>query len=96
MASMNRKQRAESYLKRIKGSSNKEQEYKKILDEINGLVWSESQKPLSKEERLAIVDEIENLFNQQTIQKSEGLVVNASDNSGVIDIIGALKRGVKG
>lgn len=95
MTPMNKKQRAESYLKLIRDSSNKELEYKKILNEINGLVWAETQQPLSKEERLAIVEEIDNLF-QQEIQKSNVLVTNASDNSGVIDIIGALKRGVKG
>lgn len=95
MTPMNKKQRAESYLKLIRDSSNKELVYKKILNEINGLVWSETRQPLSKEERLAIIEEIDNLF-QQEIQKSKALVTNASDNSGVIDIIGALKRGVKG
>lgn len=95
MASMNSTQRAASYLKRIIESSNKDLEFKRILDDINSLVWTESKRPLSKAEKLAIIEEIERLFHEQPILENKRYYTNASDNSGAIDIIGALKRGVK-
>lgn len=97
MASMTRRQRAEHYLKLLLESRNQQTTFQEILNELNGLVYAKTNEPLSKQDKIAIIEDLETIFQElpQTRNKSWEYSTNASDNSGVIDIIGALKRGVK-
>ena len=99
MASMTRKERAESYLKRILTATNREAESTKILEELNGLIYSSNNEPLSEQDKLLIIEVIEELHTNPLVEKSKSLeqiqIAEASDNSGVLDIIEALRRGVK-
>lgn len=95
MASMNRSQRAKYYLEIIRAANNPIVEARKILAEIETLVWESTNKPLTKQEKLEIIAELESLAFP-TLRKSEGLVTEASDNSGILEVISLLKRGVNG
>ncbi|MDA3875097.1 MAG: hypothetical protein PF795_14205 [Kiritimatiellae bacterium] len=93
MASMNNNQRAEYYAKRLKESENLEQTRLEILREINSLQWKATEKPLTREERLEIVRLLEEkLFGPTKF----GKLVEAADNSGILDVIDNLKNNVKG
>jgi hypothetical protein len=59
MASVTTKERAQHYLDRIKESSNPKTELASILSEINNLIFSKSKIPLSKVDKLEIIDELE-------------------------------------
>jgi hypothetical protein len=91
------KELAASYAKRILEATNKQQEGLKVLAEINDLVWTNTQKPLTKEEKQSIVDDIASLISP-IIRKSEvfdRVITEASDNSGILDVISMMKRGAK-
>jgi len=96
MASMNKKERAEHYLRRLNSAKNKRAEAQQILEELNSLVWANSQQPLKKSDRLEIIEELEKAFyNRRKISNESLDSTTASDNSGIIDVISALKRGTK-
>jgi len=90
---MNKQQRAAHYLARIRETRNSPDEVERILSELNSLVWTESQKPLTKQDKLAIIEEIRSQAFPLT--KSWEVIVEASDNSGILDVISALKKGAK-
>ena len=82
-------------------SDNPQDEIKKIIDEINSLQWTASKEPLSKSEKLSIVDELKTLIESKPafkfITKSSevlGFEINASDNSGTLDIIDTITKGI--
>jgi hypothetical protein len=93
MASMNKSQRAAHYLDLLRKTKNPIEEAKGILAEIETLVWSNTNQRLTKQEKLEIIEELESLAFP-TLRKSER-IVEASDNSGILDVISLLKRGVK-
>lgn len=105
MASMNNKERALHYAERLKKATDKRTESKEIINEINTLYWISNNQPLSKEEKLSLIRDIEELIrqrgrvSQERYRKGEsieeGFVVNASDNSELIDLIAAMKGSVK-
>lgn len=105
MASMNNKERAIHYVERLKKATDKRKESKEIVNEINTLYWVSNNQPLSKEDKLSLIREIEELIkqkgrvSQEHYRKGEaieeGFVVNASDNSELIDLIAAMKGSVK-
>lgn len=104
---MNRNQRAQHYFERLISASNPKAELQRIFDDLNSLVYSSSQKPISKEEKLLIIKELEELIKGSTTRIDEhfGLgresfehleksAPTASDNSDVLDLISAMKRKV--
>lgn len=93
MASMNKSQRAAHYLERIRKAKSPLEEAKGILAEIETLVWSNTNQRLTKQEKLEIIEELESLAFP-TLRKSDR-ITEASDNSGILDVISLLKRGVK-
>lgn len=109
MAEMNNKQRASLYAERLMKASNKQAEAENIVNEINQLYWVKNSNPLTKDEKLALIKDIEELISKKSKvsqehykEKREGLesleegfVVNASDNSDLIDLIVAMKGRVK-
>ena len=95
MASMSRHERALSYAKRLKAASDYSEEAKKILNEINGLVWSKDSKSLSLTEKQAILDEIKKIIELGEKTDSGKIIVEAADNSGILDVIDMLKNNVK-
>jgi len=109
MAEMNNKQRALHYYERLLRAKNKNVESKIIAEEINQLYWTRNNNPLTKEEKITLIKDIENLIKggskparDHYIGKSRGLEnlderfsVNASDNSDLIDLIAAMKGSVK-
>lgn len=101
MASMNRQERAQSYYNRLLNATNLQDEIKKIIGEINTLQWTETKKPLTKSEKLLIVDELKALIESKTAFESmtesseeRGFEINASDNSGTLDIIDTITKGI--
>ncbi|MEZ8193185.1 hypothetical protein [Vibrio sp. 1F279] len=98
MASMTRQERAKHYLKRLLNSRNKSLELEAILTELNGLVYTKTNEPLSRQEKLLILEELERLAsNDDSILESVGtehFKVNASDNSNILDVISAMKKRV--
>lgn len=109
MAEMNNKQRALHYYERLLRATNKSLESKIIADEINQLYWTRNNNPLTKEEKVALIRDIENLIKggskparEHYIEERGGLEnldnnfsVNASDNSDLIDLIAAMKGSIK-
>lgn len=76
---------------------------REILAHVNTLVWKrpgQPDLPLTRQEKNRIIEEI---FDDRTFIKSvPGLEsdrvygsINEADNSGILDVISALKRGVK-
>lgn len=93
MASMNSRERARLYLERLKKATNKNVEAKRIIDEINGLFWTKNQKKLSVQEKLELIAILEDLALHG--EKQDGrVIVEASDNSDILEVIRLLKRGV--
>ncbi|EAB8016891.1 hypothetical protein GSA70_003451 [Salmonella enterica] len=109
MAEMNNKQRALHYYERLLRATNKNLESKIIAEEINQLYWTRNNNPLTKEEKIALIRDIEKLIKEggkpareNYIEKRGGLEnldeyfsVNASDNSDLIDLIAAMRGSVK-
>ncbi|WP_102313315.1 hypothetical protein BCV29_17995 [Vibrio cyclitrophicus] len=103
MASMNRTERAKSYLDRLLASSNPKAELEKIIRDIDSLVYASSKKPLDEAEKIRIIEELERLIKQipypiseshsqpglEHLKKSD---TTASDNSDILDVISAMKR----
>ena len=88
MASMNRQERALSYAKRLKEAFDIRAEARKILDEVDRLVWTESNNPLPIDEKIAIIKETRRIFSTGLLREKLGdEIIKASDNSGVIDVI---------
>jgi len=107
MASMNNQQRAQQYLERLLKASNPKSELEKILEDLNGLVFNSNKEPIDSATKRAILEELERLAKQKValedinesrnfgyIEKSKGLVTNASDNSDILDVISAMKKRV--
>ena len=74
----------------------------KISAHVNTLVWTASRQPLSEAEKTKILEEIfdniafrKSFPNLESIDKIHGSV-NEADNSHILDVISALKRGAKG
>ena len=85
---MNRQERALSYAKRLKEAFDIREEAQKILNEVDSLVWSESRKSLSLEEKIAIIQETRRIFSTGILREKLGDdLIKAGDNSGVIDVI---------
>ncbi len=92
---MNNKERARNYLERLKNAKDVRAEAQKIANEIEGLVWSKDQKKLTKAEKFQILNELEQLAVHGEKDSRGYVIVEASDNSGVLDVINALKNGIK-
>ena len=94
MASMNNEERARHYFQRLKKAHDQIAEARKIIDEINGLVWSKTQEKLTKQEKLDLIREIEKIISHGEAREDKFLL-ESSDNSNILEVIKALKRGVK-
>lgn len=96
MASMNNDERAKLYLQKLKNSSNPRLEIQNIVREINSLTWTNTKKPLTLAEKLVLVDKLEaqakSLIQEQKHFDSSESIHLASDNSGVLDAIGEIKK----
>lgn len=108
MSKMNRNDRILYYYKRLLNASNKKAEAESIAQEINRLYWTRNNEPLTKEEKLHLISEIERLYKNSSIitestrsgnEKFENYSgrphSTASDNSGIIDLIAAMKGEIK-
>lgn len=101
MASMNRSERAKHYLERLLTARNVAVELELIVNEINNLVYTKSREPLSKEDKLLIIEELERLVRDSPYRIDENTGVEhfqksttASDNSDILDVISAMKKKV--
>lgn len=84
MARMSREERAKEYLQRLKNNPT-DLEARKIVVDLNSLVYAESKKPLSKEEKLAIV-------NEMLKQASFGLILEHADNQEILSLISLVNQ----
>ncbi|MEZ8577978.1 hypothetical protein AB6C82_24515 [Vibrio splendidus] len=99
---MSRAERAQHYFERLASASNPKVELQRIFDDLNGLVYSKSNDPISNAEKLRIIEELERLIKGSTtriderfgIEHFEKSAPTASDNSDVLDLISAMKRKV--
>lgn len=101
MARMTREERASSYLNRLINSKNPKLELEAILTELNSLINAQTKKPLTTEEKLLIIEELERQAKSSGIlRKGMGLesrdkferTITASDNSDILEVISAMKR----
>lgn len=99
--SMTHNQRAQHYFEQLLKSSNPKSELEKIQRDLDNLVFSNTGKPLDPSAKRLILEELERLLkrapsfesfdesrNYEYIQKG----ANASDNSGILDVISAMKK----
>jgi len=106
MAKMNNKERAALYYQRLLTAPNRQIESQRIMAEINQLYWTHNNNPLTRDEKQALIKEIEDLIKErgkskpahESIEKRGGLEnlderfsVNASNNDDLIDLIVAMK-----
>lgn len=92
---MTRHERALHYAQRLKSSRNIIEEAKKIKNELDGLVWSKNKTPLPLSEKLAILDEVKKIIIHGERSKDGYLLIEAGDNSGIIDIIDSIENQLK-
>lgn len=98
---MTHNQRAQHYFERLLKSSNPKSELEIIQRDLDNLVFSNTEKPLDSSAKRLILEELERLVkrtpsfesfsesrNYEYIQKG----ANASDNSGILDVISAMKK----
>lgn len=96
---MNNRQRVAYYLTLLKEARTPEIAKAKILADLNSLVSERTKRPFTEQEKRRILDELDDLyFSEQIIRKSVPGTehygsINESDNSGILDVISALKRG---
>lgn len=98
MASMSKQERALYYLNIIHNSANLDDATKEILTSLNSLSFTSTGVPLSKREKNQIIEELEQLLFPPKTKRwtpSNETITEASDNSGILDVISALKRGAK-
>ena len=95
MASMSRDVRALSYVKRLREAKDLNAEALRIKNEINGLVWSETQVPLPQAEKIALLEETKRLVRSGKKTDKGEIIVEAGDNSGIIDVIDSIEKEIK-
>jgi hypothetical protein len=104
MTSMSKKERAKQYHERLLKAPNPRAELEKIFADINNLVFAESNKPIDRETKIKILEELEQLVKptpslEKFIEfKSYDSVhkrTQASDNSDILDVITAMKGRAK-
>lgn len=104
MSRMTRTERIQYYRKILADSPSLDVAIDKILANVNTLQWVSTGKPFSKAEKIKLLEEV---FEDSDLRKSfpstesfEWIgrstgAVNEADNSHILDVISALKRGVK-
>jgi hypothetical protein len=80
---------ANQYLKQLRESTDKKSEVQKIVKSINDLIYSESKAPLSKEDKIKIVDLIRKSL-------SEGIIEKAGDNAEYLNLIDQILEDIGG
>ena len=95
MAGMSSRERALLYAKRLKESKNVNEEANKIFEEVNSLIWSKTEKPLQKEEKIKILEEVKSIIAEERKLQDGEIIVEAADNSALLDIIDLLKQKIK-
>ncbi|WP_354624509.1 hypothetical protein [Psychromonas sp. MME2] len=100
MASMTHQQRAQHYFERLLKAGNRKAELERILNDLNGLVFASTNKPLDKDTKNKILDELEKLvkstpafedIDESRIYTNVQKSTSASDNSEILDVISAMK-----
>jgi len=105
MAIMTSQEIALQYFKRLLKASNPKAELEKILNDINSLKFSDSDKPVDSATKIRVINELEKLVKKsprpstrsldgiRTFSESKGSA-QASDNSDILDVISAMKKKV--
>lgn len=101
MASMTRSERAVHYFKRLMSARNVRAELDNIFNDIESLVYTSNDQPLTKQEKILIIEELESLVRKSPYNISESASLeqfrnktSASDNSDILDVISAMKKRV--
>ena len=84
MASMSREERANDYLQKLKRNPTK-MEAREIAKSLNSLVFTKSNNPLSKEDKLAII-------NEMLEQATSGLILEHADNQEILSLISLVNQ----
>ena len=97
MASMSMTERAQHFLRILLTERNKPAAIDKIVSELNSLVITGTNQPLSHQEKLNILDELNRLATQQkniVLEnfREKGYTTNASNNDDILDVISAMKK----
>jgi len=100
MASMGSKERALEYFNRLLKAKNQKIELEKIYADLNKLVYTASKKPIDRNAKIGILEELEKLIQQapslEHFNKSATYdsiqEATASDNSDILDVISAMKK----
>ena len=92
---------AKQYFERLAKSSNPKVELTKIYSDLNSLIYTTSRKPIDRNTKLEILDELERLIRQvpslesikeSAVYDSIRRSTTASDNSDILDVISAMKK----
>lgn len=104
MTSMSQKERAQQYLERLAKATNPRAELSKIFADLDSLVFTISNKPIDRETKVKILEELEQLvkltpslesLNEFQTYDSLHKSTQASDNSDILDVISAMKKRLK-
>jgi hypothetical protein len=104
MASLSPKERAQQYLERLAKAPNPRAELNKIFADLDSLVFTISKKPIDRETKLNILEELEQLIkltpsleslNEFRTYDSVHKSTQASDNSDILEVISAMKKRVQ-
>lgn len=87
MASMSPKERALHYALRIKSTEDPSAEMAKIKSELNGLVYVQTKKHLSSEDKIQILKTTRSILAGGKRDVDGGMIVEAADNTSTLDII---------
>ncbi|HDS1059195.1 hypothetical protein [Pseudomonas putida] len=95
MASMGSKERALEYFKRLLKARDPKLELRKIHEDLNNLVYTQSNKPIERHTKIEILEELERLIRQAPSleDRSKGYTYDsirenaASDNSDILDVM---------
>jgi len=95
------KELALKYFTRIKKSKGSKSEIESIIDEINSLNYSESNKPISNSDKERIISIIKDLIKKDILEDSDFLIEKrdiekAYNNEKYLDLIEYIKNKTKG
>lgn len=80
---------AKQYLQQLREAADKKSEVQRIVKDINELIYSLSKDPLSKEDKIKIVELMRESLN-------EGIITKAADNTEYLNLIAQILKDIGG
>ena len=87
--------KAKEYLSKLQAAVDKEKAAAEILEDMEGLVWAESEKPLTLENKQEILAEVRAVVKSGG-RRSLRLYKEAGDNTELLNMLDAIESVLKG